>query len=294
MKIGATPIITLKDHAFVTNYNKTPDCSVEVHLHDSNEIFIALSDNIRYYIEGRYYDLRPGDIIITNDREVHRPITVTPGDYERIFTLFNPKAFLPYIDDYSIFSAFSTRKEGEGNWLDGQLPQAKKIKEIMFNLLDLNEAKHPRNRVLQKAYAIEMLVILDEFYTTFHKSDSTTKNMSDQNAPDSRIDAIIAEINATFEKTFNLSALSEKYFMDRYYLCHLFKYKTGFTVFEYLQTRRILKAKELISNGTLSLAQISEAVGYEDYTNFYKTFKKLVKISPTTYKKNVSLHEFTQ
>lgn len=288
MKNKSTPIITLNNQALITAHNLTDDCQVEVHLHDSNEIYIALSPNIRYYIEGKYYDLKPGDIIITNSQEVHRPTTTDNSPYDRLFTLFNPSAFLPYLEDYSIFSCFCNRKLGQNNRLDGDHLLSRQIKDIMFKISELNKTKHPRNKIYQRVLAMEMFILLDELYATQYKSALSSDQMNvNTSESDHRIEAILTYINHTYCEEFDLTTLAEKHFMDRYYLCHLFKNKTGFTVFEYLQTRRILKAKELILQGEKSLTEISHFVGYEDYTNFYKTFKKLVQIAPAEYKKSL-------
>lgn len=288
MKNQTTPIITLNNQALITNHSLTDNCNVEVHLHDSNEIYIALSPNIRYYIEGKYYDLSPGDIIITNTQEVHRPTTTDNTPYHRLFTLFNPSAFLPYIEDYSIFACFNNRKVGHNNWLSGEHPLSNQIKTLMFKIITQKEQKHPRSNIYQKVLAMEMFLLLDELYSAQYKGFITDLRTAKSTVEsDLRIEAILSDINQNFNAEFDLTLLAEKHFMDRYYLCHLFKSKTGFTVFEYLQTRRILKAKELISQGDKSLTEISHLVGYEDYTNFYKTFKKLVQISPTEYKKKL-------
>jgi inorganic pyrophosphatase len=47
------------------------------------------------------------------------------------------------------------------------------------------------------------------------------------------------------------------------------------------------EAKKLISENILSLQQIAEAVGFEDYNYFSRTFKKTSGYSPTDYKRLV-------
>ena len=57
--------------------------NVEFHEHPFYEIFFFLSGNVNYIIEGRTYQLRPGDILRTSSRDIHRPV-ITPGKpYER-------------------------------------------------------------------------------------------------------------------------------------------------------------------------------------------------------------------
>ena len=46
---------------------------VEFHEHEFYEVFFFLSGNVSYNIEGRTYLLRPGDILLTDNQDIHRP-----------------------------------------------------------------------------------------------------------------------------------------------------------------------------------------------------------------------------
>lgn len=60
----------------------------------------------------------------------------------------------------------------------------------------------------------------------------------------------------------------------------------GCTVNEYVVSRRTEKAKELLRLSGDSIADISERVGYENYTYFSKLFKKRTGFTPRDYRKN--------
>ena len=50
---------------------------------------------------------------------------------------------------------------------------------------------------------------------------------------------------------------------------------------------KVLKAKELLADETLSIDAIAEMVGYKDYFYFTKVFKKTEGISPSKYRKSI-------
>ena len=56
---------------------------VDFHEHEFYEILFFLSGNVSYIIEGRTYQLRPGDILLTNNRDIHRPVIQPGRPYER-------------------------------------------------------------------------------------------------------------------------------------------------------------------------------------------------------------------
>lgn len=68
------------------------------------------------------------------------------------------------------------------------------------------------------------------------------------------------------------------------YITKIFKQHTGKTVIEYINEKRIEKAKELLTNTTDSVAAISEKCGFANITYFHRSFKKTVGITPNAYR----------
>ena len=68
------------------------------------------------------------------------------------------------------------------------------------------------------------------------------------------------------------------------YLSRLFKQYVGTSVYNYITVTRIANAQKLLKNG----ATVTEACfcsGFEDCSNFIRTFKKLTGETPLGYKK---------
>ena len=80
-------------------------------------------------------------------------------------------------------------------------------------------------------------------------------------------------------KKISLSDLEQQLYINKYYLCHLFKKNTGFTVFEYISNKRVMRAKQLLSKG-VPVIEACYSVGFSDYSNFYKVFKRVTGIPP--------------
>lgn len=65
-----------------------------LHHHDFYEIYLFISGDITYLIEGKSYDIKPGDIILINTKELHQAvINSMKVPYERIVLWIN-KSFL--------------------------------------------------------------------------------------------------------------------------------------------------------------------------------------------------------
>ena len=57
---------------------------IDFHYHDFHKILIFRKGNISYNVEGRTYDLIPGDIVFVPAGTVHRPVLHSSEIYERI------------------------------------------------------------------------------------------------------------------------------------------------------------------------------------------------------------------
>ena len=69
----------------------------------------------------------------------------------------------------------------------------------------------------------------------------------------------------------------------------LFKQATGTSIMEYIIKKRIDTAKSLLVEGTLSLPEIADEVGFSDYNYFSRIFKKQVGVTPLRYKNSYYL-----
>ena len=96
-------------------------------------------------------------------------------------------------------------------------------------------------------------------------------------------------VNKNLSKKLTLENISSIVGYSPNYLDTLFKKETGKSILNYVIAERITKAKLLLQEGILSLKEISETVGFEDYNYFSRTFKKKSGYSPTEYK--LSLHK---
>lgn len=85
-----------------------------------------------------------------------------------------------------------------------------------------------------------------------------------------------------------LRELAGEYGVSIGHLSNLLKKELGMPFSEYTTNKRIQRAKELLMDDRLSVEEIAEKVGYNDYFYFTKVFKKKVGVSPSKYRKNLN------
>ena len=106
-------------------------------------------------------------------------------------------------------------------------------------------------------------------------------------ATDSNHLSIIAEliryINEHLNEKLTLEQLAQQVNYSESYICHLFKKLTNKTLVSYIQEKRIEQAAILIRQG-VPVNQAAERVGFNNYSYFYKSFKKLKGCGPADYR----------
>lgn len=98
--------------------------------------------------------------------------------------------------------------------------------------------------------------------------------------------SILNYINQNFTNEISFSEISKLFSINPSYLSQIFKRELGITFTQYLTDTRIEYAKELLLTTGMTIAEISEKVGFKQYIYFSKVFKKTVGISPSSYRKN--------
>ena len=82
-----------------------------------------------------------------------------------------------------------------------------------------------------------------------------------------------------------LDDLSERFFINKFYLTKIFKETYGTTINSYLISKRITGAKQLLRFTDKTVDEIGNAVGMEDANYFSRMFRKVEGISPSEYRK---------
>lgn len=262
--------------SFVHMVTDTPK-DITTHIHDCYELFYFISGNLTYYIEGQAYKLYPNDMILTNSKELHRIVFNSKSSYERMYIHFKPEYISSFqTDEYNMLYYIENRKLGFLNKIPAKDVLEYKISELWEQIEKASLESSPESQIMVKTLFVQLLITINKILSKYDHS------LVDRRKYDPKIAAILDYINKNLGEKISLDLLQQKFYVNKYYLCHIFKLNTGFTVNEYITYKRIMRALELLMSGMTAL-DAAHAVGYGDYSTFYKAFKNITGFSPKQY-----------
>ncbi|MDR6550878.1 response regulator [Paenibacillus qinlingensis] len=92
--------------------------------------------------------------------------------------------------------------------------------------------------------------------------------------------AVVAIIEANLHENLSLHTIAEKLFVNSSYLSRLFKMQTGQPFSQYVITKKMEKAKELLLQGD-KVQDVASQVGYINVSYFSRTFAKIWGVLPS-------------
>ncbi len=241
---------------------------IDFHFHDFHKILICLSGNISYCIEGRTYDLRPNDIVFVNAGEVHRPIIHDTTPYERIIFYISRN----YLEDYQkkdndLALCFKSAHKNQSHVLRVHTFATSKLGVITRDLEHSFQEDEYANELYHNILFLEFMIHLNR--AALHNGVEYITNTSSNQ----KILAIIDYLNEHLTEDINIDYLASNFYLSRYYLMHTFKEETGYTIGNYLTTKRLLLAKDLIAGG-MPITEACYECGFRNYSTFSRAYKK--------------------
>lgn len=250
----------------------------EFHYHDFNKIIIFLSGKVTYLIEGKAYYLKPWDILLVNNHDVHKPIIDSKEAYERIVIWANSD----FIENHNyagcdLSTCFKLAKEKSFNLIRLEANFQDNLKNIILSLENSFSSQDFGSKLLSNALFIQLIIYLNRLYL-----DNTYITSKDSLKYDKQIEDILKYINNNLSQDLSVDIICKEFFISKYYLMHKFKNETGYTLHNYIIQKRLFLAQELIKSGE-PVTKVSFICGFKDYSSFLRGFKKLFQKSPREY-----------
>jgi AraC-like DNA-binding protein len=182
-------------------------------------------------------------------------------------------------DDHELLDCFRLATEKNNHLVRAGSGTINSLRQILNSLEVEVKSKKFGSGILCNSLFIQFMVQLNRLYLKPEKNVEFIDVEYDE-----QIESIIRYINSNLSASLTVDTLANKFYMNKYYLMHKFKSKTGYTLHNYIGSKRLLKSSELIKSGMGSTDAATEC-GFNDYSSFVRAFTKMFGSSPTNYYK---------
>lgn len=277
------------DEKFPFEYFETSDKQAFLHFHDCLELNIIKKGSGYYVINGKRYDMVPGDIFIINNKEPH--MAVHDDDFLIEVLIFDINLLWRNKGISSFLTPFFSRKEGSSHKISANNPRQPEMAEIFGKIALEHRKKEIGWNMSVEALLMYLLTLIYRCYDEKQELEAANDNFQKMY---SRISIVFEYISENFKNDIKLEDLAKEVSLSHHYLCKCFKKVTGKTIFEYIEQMRIQNSCYLLKTTDKSIMEIALESGFNSVNFFNRTFKKILDITPKEYRQRNTDGEFSE
>lgn len=243
--------------------------SYEFHYHDFLKIMVLLEGKVNYVIEGRSYVLHPHDIVLVGRGQIHRPEVDSGQPYERQI-LYLSQDFLDRCreEGAALDRCFDTAAYRHSNVL--------RLKdEVRLNILSLLKRLERSQNWQQEDFAGSLMsrLLCLEFLIELNRASLDDKaQYLPTGTLNYRVSGLISYINDHLSEDLSIGKLSSLSSISPYHMMRIFKEETGYTIGNYITEKRLIRARNLLAEGT-GATQACFLSGFSHYSTFLRAYK---------------------
>lgn len=249
----------------------TPTAS---HFHDCYQLLYVVDGEAVITIGNKTYSATAGTLILIGRFESHS-VQVTGQRYCRYTIMVDPDIYGYHaILDTRLLSVLMNRPShychaadlsGQPH-LDGILSQM--YQECQYGTLMSRKM---------------LLILLAQILVFFCRE--CPENLPKPSSHLHLVQKIRQHLEDNFSNPCDLEDLAQHFHLSQSHMSHMFRRITGSSIIAYLTAYRLAAAKHLLIETDLPIGTISENCGFSDHSNFGRTFKSEVGLSPSQFRK---------
>ena len=260
----------LKEDFRLFHINDQTKKDFSYHYHDFHKIIVFISGKVTYHIEGKAYHLKPRDILLVSQGAIHKPEIDPSVPYERYIFWIR--------DDLScqeLNTCFQKANDRSFNLVRADSALQERLKDLLPEIEQTLQNKHFGDTVLRNALFTQFMIYINRiFLRTSSSPDKKTYSS------DTQVEQLLKYINRNLSENLSIDQLANRFFFSKYHMMRKFKNETGYTIHNYITSKRLLMARSLISQG-MPIMKAAQASGFHDYTTFVRAYKKQFGKAPS-------------
>ncbi len=251
---------------------------VRFHQHEYYELFFFLEGDVDYRVANSVHSLEYGDLLLIPPGVEHRPYFRNIKSTYRRFVLWLGKDFyhrLAEISDDFAYGFNRAQTYGRYHVRCGYVP----AQEIQAKFIELVQEHGGQNPFRDTSCRLIIASLLMQINRMLYQSDHMDSPAREKNLYLNLCDYISNHL----EEDLSLDALAGFFYVSKYHIAHVFKNNMGISPHQYVTKKRLQASRHEIMAG-VPFNQISLQYGFQDYTSYYRAFRKEFGLSPTEFR----------
>lgn len=272
MSAKAGDMHSIKDAVSVYIKESRVPYMITPHVHTEYEIYYSICGGRGFFIDEHYYACSPGDLFIIKKMRVHRVAVSEPDNYlrgvisidtamvERIRNLLCDKQALDFLDC-----------AGQNIPVKVSLDRENHEKFIM-HMKEYIRLEQSNDDIMLTSKLLEIIAFVKFMF------DGKEEMTVSESMPETWSEKAVYYIERNFKKC-QAADVAKALNVSENYLSRVFKSETGALLNSYIIERKIAQAKKLLYEGA-SVKEACAGSGFNDCSNFIRTFRKFTGFSP--------------
>lgn len=257
---------------------------ISSHAHPAYEISIPGNCNGVYTVNEKQIPFQSGDLFFFRSNESHH-ISYLDAKEEPVCAgiHFYPNIF--WTSDFSesvgtLLRYFSMNNHSFSNYHGANEPCTRQIMEYVNDIKKEFAEK-------KSEYSLRIKMDILNILISIMRNDpiETAEDTSYSRDQIHNISQVMSYIDTHFEEEITISQLADSINMSVSYLSHLFGRITGFSIWDYVVSKRIYEAQKLLLNTNENVITIASRCGFNNSAYFNKRFRELTGMTPKEYRK---------
>lgn len=232
------------------------------HMHLEWELYFLVSGRTNFFVDNTTYQLKAGDLLLIKPTTFHFSMPNSEEVYERILVTFPDDIIPPFLLD-RISKLPSFFRPNNSNL----------VKMLFMSLPEIAKSYNTQDAMLATTNIINTILLQLKYY------DSSLTNTLQPSITNPLLKNILDYIEENIFECISLKDIAMHFYISTSWLSHTFKQNLNISPKQYINFKKILHAQKLIYKGATPYS-VYQTLGFNDYSTFYRLYKKFLKNSP--------------
>ncbi|TDF94043.1 AraC family transcriptional regulator [Paenibacillus piri] len=271
--------------SFAYKGTKSMQAELPDHIHDWYELVYVYRGKGTLFIDQTIYDMREGDLFAIPGNTIHRALPDKDDPVTSTAVFFSPMIVqhASFGDSFSYLHCFEQQKKRKSYKFELAHPKRQELEAALDRIQEEIRSSATGCRQAIVLQLQSMLLLLNRESGPAHGHGAVDSSVG----PSWMKPVLLYIDDHLFDDgiEIGLSAVSCKASVTPAHFSRVFKQTIGMNLSEYIVTKRMMRAKELLNDTDHKISLIAEMCGFESLPHFHRMFKKLLGVTPAAYRK---------